>query len=91
MGGEVVRPQKNDAKVILAENFAGDGKKTRGKQPKWTDLHVMGAVQDTIQLPQASINVAKQKRAYWFEQLKADFYVCGTRLRGEHPTLNTPR
>lgn len=74
-----------------SQDAAQIAKKTRGKQPKWTDLHVLGAVQSIVRLPQASINGAKQKRAEWHSQLKAEFDVCGTRLRREHPTLDDTR
>lgn len=65
-------------------------KKTSGKQPKWTDLNVLGAGQPTTRLPQASIHEPKQKRSEWCAQLKKEIDLCGARLRCIHPTLNLP-
>lgn len=43
------------------------GEKTRGKLPKWSDLHLFGAIQSTIRKSQACINRAQQKRADYLE------------------------
>lgn len=60
-------------------------KKPPGKEPKWTNIPVLGTVQTIVNLPQASISGAKQRRLKWHNQLKAQFDVCRSRVRRDYP------
>lgn len=62
-------------KMVLGQpsSMAPQNKKTCVKQPKWKDLHILGAVQFFIRLLQAPINASKQKCADWYGKLKVDF------------------
>lgn len=67
-----------------------DGKTTRTKNPKWSDLHELGAVQSSIQIPQACTNGARQKKADWFAELKVECDACGVKTRRDYQVLNDP-
>lgn len=66
-----------------------DSAKKRGKQPKWEDLQVLGAVNAIINLPDASINGERQKREDWHTQLKCEYDRIGARMSNCHQSLTT--
>lgn len=78
---EVLVQQNKETQLAMSGKAEQDSEKTHGKQTKWTDLHVLGAVQNIISLPQASIDGARKKRPNRFMKLKASLDIFGNRLR----------